>query len=318
MTDIQPRVSIGLPVFNGENYLTEAISSVLNQTFTDLELVICDNASTDRTHAICCEYAAADQRVRYIRNESNIGAAKNYNLVWEKSTGTYFKWLAHDDRLLPGYVAATVAALEHDPGVVLCNSVVDYIDQFGSHLGLYRSVITQAGHQEPAKRLAAIILRLHTCVDFFGMMPRAAMQNSLLHQAFRGSDRAFLAQMALRGKFLQIEEPLVQMRQHPQQYSQLKDVRSQVAWQDPERGLKTELSIITLYRVYRQLVETENLTDADRRACRRVLKRFWLQGWTAARLIAELVSVPFPRAASICRDVAIKLRFPGAPKDFLR
>jgi len=131
MTDIQPRVSIGLPVFNGENYLTEAISSVLNQTFTDLELVICDNASTDRTHAICCEYAAADQRVRYIRNESNIGAAKNYNLVWEKSTGTYFKWLAHDDRLLPGYVAATVAALEHDPGVVLCNSVVDYIDQFG-------------------------------------------------------------------------------------------------------------------------------------------------------------------------------------------
>jgi glycosyltransferase involved in cell wall biosynthesis len=312
-----PRVSIGLPVYNGENYLAEAIRSVLGQTFPDLELIISDNASTDRTSEICRKYAAADQRVRYLRNEKNIGAALNYDLVWHKSTGTYFKWLAHDDRLLPNFVAATVSELESNRDAVLCNTVVDYIDQFGEHLGFYRSVIKDSGTENPAERFAAIILQMHTCVDFFGMIRREAMQNSLLHKAFRGSDRAFLAQMALRGRMLQLDEPLVQMRQHPEQYSQIQNVREQVAWMDPIRTGERELSILRIFRVYRQLIETESLSQADRQACRRVLRRFWIQGWSLGRLIAELLSIPFPRASSIFRAIAIKLKMSGAPRDFV-
>ena len=311
-----PLVSIGLPVYNGENYLTEAIRSVLGQTFSDFELVVSDNASTDRTSDICRDFAATDPRVRYLRNEKNIGAALNYDLVWHQSCGTYFKWLAHDDRLLPGYVAATVSALENNPHIVLCNTVVEYIDQYGKQLGFYRSVIKDSGDENPAGRLAAI-LRLHTCVDFFGMIRRDAMQNSLLHQAFRGSDRVFLAQMALRGPMLQLDEPLVQMRQHPNQYSQIENVREQVTWMDPVRTGERELSILKIYRVCRQLIETESLSDAERRACRWVLRRFWLQGWTGGRLIAELLSIPFPRASSIFRALAIKLKLSGAPRDFV-
>src|SRR6202789_2802935 len=77
-----PTVSVGMPVYNGETYLEVAISSVLAQSFDDLELIICDNASTDRTAEICQDYAARDPRIRYFRNAQNLGAAPNYNLAF--------------------------------------------------------------------------------------------------------------------------------------------------------------------------------------------------------------------------------------------
>jgi glycosyltransferase involved in cell wall biosynthesis len=311
-----PRVSIGLPVYNGENYLSEAIESVLQQTYADFELVVSDNASTDRTGEICRDYAASDSRIRYLRNQENIGAPKNYDLVWANSSGRYFKWLAHDDRLKPGYLAATVPALESNAAIVLCHTVIEYIDEHGEHLGFYRSVAQDCGSDDPAERFATMILRLHTCVDFFGVMPRRVTENSLLHQAFRSADRAFLAQIALRGPFLQLDEPLVQMRQHPQQYSQLSNIRDQLKFNNPGATRKSELSILMLFRCYQQLVEQESLSDSQRLACRNVLRRFWFQGWPVARLAGELLSIPIPQAASAFRAVAIRLGLSGAPKDF--
>ena len=99
MSENEPRVSIGMPVYNGEKYLEEAIQSILAQTYSDFELVISDNASTDKTQEICLEYAARDSRVRYHRNEKNLGAAPNYNRTFELSTGQYFKWADYDDLL---------------------------------------------------------------------------------------------------------------------------------------------------------------------------------------------------------------------------
>jgi glycosyltransferase involved in cell wall biosynthesis len=115
-----PRVSIGLPVYNGENYLAETLDSILAQTFTDFEVIISDNASTDRTETICRQYAAQDRRIRYLRNTSNLGAAKNYNRVFELSQGEYFKWNGHDDPLAPVFLERCVAVLDRHPGVVLC------------------------------------------------------------------------------------------------------------------------------------------------------------------------------------------------------
>src|SRR5262249_60446249 len=104
--------SVGLPVFNGESYLESAITSVLGQTFEDFELIICDNASTDRTAEICNDYAARDSRIRYFRNPRNLGAAPNYNLAFSQARGRYFKWLAHDDRMRPSFLAKTVRVLD--------------------------------------------------------------------------------------------------------------------------------------------------------------------------------------------------------------
>ena len=78
-----PVISVGMPVYNGEQYLESAIRAVLDQTCEDLELIISDNASTDRTAQICNDFAARDSRVRFSRNPDNIGAARNYNRVFE-------------------------------------------------------------------------------------------------------------------------------------------------------------------------------------------------------------------------------------------
>src|SRR5690242_6344650 len=104
MGTTSPKVSIGLPVYNGERFLAEAIDSVLAQTFTDFELIISDNASTDRTPEICKAYAEKDSRIRYYRNEENQGASWNFNRVFELSRGMCFQWLAHDDYIAPGFL----------------------------------------------------------------------------------------------------------------------------------------------------------------------------------------------------------------------
>jgi glycosyltransferase involved in cell wall biosynthesis len=309
-------VSIGLPVYNGENYLREAIDSVLAQTYADWELIISDNASTDATGDICRAYAAADRRIHYHRNETNVGAAPNYNRVWHLSSGRYFKWLAHDDRLKPRYLEVTTAALEARPDVVLCNTVVDYIGGQGEHLGYYRSVIARTDIPRAAARFAVMILESHTNVDFFGLIRRDAMVGSLLHQSFSGADKAFLAQMALRGRLLQLEEPLVEMREHPARYTRATaSARTKRAWHDTQAKSHVDIPVLTLYRTSRELVATENLTEQDRKECRAVLRRFFVGSWNGPRLAVDLLSVPFPGLVSTAWKIKYKLF--GAPGNFV-
>jgi glycosyltransferase involved in cell wall biosynthesis len=110
-----PKVTIGLPVRNGERFLERAIDSVLGQTFDDLEPVISDNASTDRTQEICASYASRDPRVRVFRNDPDIGVLRNFNRLVELARGEYFRWLGVDDWLELDYVSECVAALDANP-----------------------------------------------------------------------------------------------------------------------------------------------------------------------------------------------------------
>ena len=220
-----PAVSVGMPVFNGETYLEVAISSVLAQTLDDLELVISDNASTDRTAEICQDYAARDRRVRYFRNPQNLGAAPNYNQALKHARGRYYKWLAHDDRMTPSYLAKTARVLDERSDAVLCNSVVAYIDQNGAPIGLYNSGLSLADSPSAAARFAWMILNSHSCVDFFGLIRRETLMKSLQHASFHGADRALLAQLAIRGRLIQFPAPLVEMREHPNRYTR-QNVRS--------------------------------------------------------------------------------------------
>jgi glycosyltransferase involved in cell wall biosynthesis len=103
-----PKVSIGLAVYNGELYIREALDSLIAQCFTDFELIISDNASTDRTEAICREYAARDSRIKYVRQPVNRGPGPNFEFVLDKAVGEYFMWAAHDDVYYPNHLQELV------------------------------------------------------------------------------------------------------------------------------------------------------------------------------------------------------------------
>src|SRR5438128_3187989 len=110
-----PSVSLGLPVFNGEAFLVQVLESILAQTYGDFELIISDNASTDATPDICRVYAARDPRIRYVRNATNVGAARNFNRVFQLSTGEYYKLANADDVCAPTLVERCVAVLDTHP-----------------------------------------------------------------------------------------------------------------------------------------------------------------------------------------------------------
>jgi glycosyltransferase involved in cell wall biosynthesis len=312
----QPLVSIGVPVFNGENYVEQALGSVLAQTMGDFEIVVSDNASTDRTSMICQDLAATDRRIRYYRNERNLGAGANYNLAFAKSRGTYFKWLAHDDRIKPGYLAATVATLDQAPDAVLCNAVVDYINGQGEHIAFYDSGLGGADHPRPSRRFATMILMSHSCVDFFGLCRRAVLVDSMLHGPFHGADRAFLAQMALRGRLLQVKEPLVEMREHDQRYTRAKqDAKGRAAWHDAAKAKARSLPTWRLYREYVELVAKERLAPAERTACRLALLRWWIVNWNSIRASVDIGALAWPRLPHHAEMVKVRL-FGKAPGHF--
>src|SRR3990172_5433048 len=129
-----PVVSIGLPVYNGENYIEKAINSILSQTFKDFELIISDNASTDNTMDICKILSAKDRRIRYYRNEINRGAAWNFNRVFQLARGKYFQWACHDDVWIPTLLERYVEVLDQMPKVVLCYTKTTYIDEHGMRI----------------------------------------------------------------------------------------------------------------------------------------------------------------------------------------
>src|SRR5712672_2829455 len=112
-----PRLSIGLPVYNGENFLAESIEALLGQSYEDFELIISDNASTDGTPDICRRYAKQDSRIRYIRQPRNIGSAPNHNVVIERARGELFKHASHDDLYARDLLERCVAALDERPNV---------------------------------------------------------------------------------------------------------------------------------------------------------------------------------------------------------
>src|SRR5437868_2832321 len=132
----KPLVSLAMPVYNGEAFLADAIRSCLAQDYHNFELIITDNASTDGTEKICRGFAASDSRVRYIRNERNLGAGPNFNRGFELGSGKYLKWCAADDRISPNFVSACVAVLEENPEVVLAYGETKSIDSSGQIIPL--------------------------------------------------------------------------------------------------------------------------------------------------------------------------------------
>ncbi len=223
-----PKVSIGLPVYNGEKYIEKSIESILEQTFTDFELIITDNASTDRSPDICNAYAEKDKRIRFYHNEKNIGGTNNHNLTFELAKGEYFRWAAHDDFCASTLLEECTQVLDNDQEIILVHPAVVEIDEFDEE----KQIITRSNgtDKDPYKRFTSIASSNDFMEESYGLMRTNVLMNVQLPHNYTGSDRTFLSRLSLYGRFGFINKPLFYKRLHPG--NEYKDWRTRMAWFD--------------------------------------------------------------------------------------
>lgn len=264
----KPRVSIGLPVCNGENYLKQALDSIMAQTYTDFELIISDNASTDRTTQICQEYVNRDPRIRYYRNEKNLGAAPNFNYVFELSNGEYFKWAAHDDIIAPDYISKCVEVLDNDDSIILCNSKARFIDNSGDIIADYIISSQKANSPKPQDRFGHLIYYHHWCFDVFGLIRSECLRKTSLIKAYPGSDRALLVELGLIGRFYEIPQYLFYNREHKERSIRaVPNGRFRAGWFDTSNEGKISLPRCRTFVEYFKSVNHFSLGLYDRACC---------------------------------------------------
>lgn len=204
-------VGIGIPVYNGEKWLEFTVNSMSEQTFEDLDILIVDNASSDRTPDICARLAAADSRVRYIRNQSNIGVFRNYDRTFHLTRGTYFKWCAVGDAAHRTFVEKAVEVLEVSSDVALVHAKTGSIGvaaydpaQFAADLNLV--------DDDPTIRFLQYLRRVRLNNVMSGVIRRSELEKTCLNKNFHASDKCMIAELALRGKFVELAETLLYRR----------------------------------------------------------------------------------------------------------
>lgn len=276
MGDKRPRVSISLPVFNGERYLAGAIDAILMQTYADFELIILDNASTDRTPEICQAYAAKDPRIRYYRNAKNLGAAPNFDRAFELSSGEYFKWAACDDLIAPDFLAKCVAALDQHPATVLCYARAVAIDEHGTFLDTYNPR-PDTSSPKPQGRFRNLVLAPHMALQIFGLIRVSALRKTALVGSYPSSDEVLLAELALLGPFYEVPERLFSTRIHPGQSTKgtFQAQRARVAWFDTSKEGKITLPTWQYFYECLKAINRVPLSASQRASCYLYMGR-WL------------------------------------------
>ena len=271
-----PIVSLGMPVYNGENFLESTLDSLLQQTYTNFELIITDNASTDRTEAICQAYAAKDKRIQYHRNPTNVGAAPNYNLGFELSSGKYFKWVAHDDPCAPTYLEKCVQTLDAAPEAIMCYPRTILIDENDQLIENHYDGFDLRS-AKPHQRFRQYFHSSAWCHPVFGLVRRDVLQKTGLIGNFASSDKVLLGELAILGKCYEYPEHLAYRRLHPQISTEVHVTdESMQAWFDPN----ARKSVLTpRWRRFVELgraINRANMSWKDRLLCYGELVRFYV------------------------------------------
>jgi glycosyltransferase involved in cell wall biosynthesis len=243
-----PLVSIGMPVYNGDEYIALALDSITRQTFEDFEIIICDNASIDKTEEICRSYASHDKRIRYLKNKQNYGAAYNFNRVFKLSTGKYFKWAAIDDLLHPNYINKCIEFLELNPEYVCCHAKSLRIDAEGNPTGSY-FIPMKYDSQSISIRFRDMVLKPHSCVLIFGLFRSCMLSKTPLIGPYFGSDRNLLAEISLLGKIHEIDKFLFYRRDHSNASVRKLTIRERIEWFDSRKKQKL------VFPIWRNLYE---------------------------------------------------------------
>ncbi len=311
-----PRLSIGLPVYNGEDYLAASIESLLGQSYEDFELIVSDNASTDGTGGICRGYVNRDPRVRYIRQPRNIGLSANHNFVLQQARGEFFKWAAADDLYGRELLRCCVDALDEHPDVVLAHAweaaidgagnvtqAMDYPlatdsprapERFRSFLfgssGLFES------NNPKARGMVRVDNRgiLRAC-DEYGVIRTSVMHQIAPQASYHHADRIVICEIALHGRFHMTPEWLYFRRDTPDRaYNRSPKIRSRCEVMDPARTNRLRHPTVRLVAEYLWgyvgAIQRAPLSEVDRRECYRSLAQWALDRATSKVMPRHLVS----------------------------
>jgi glycosyltransferase involved in cell wall biosynthesis len=269
-----PRLSIGLPVYNGDSFLVEAIEALLGQSYKDFELIISDNASTDRTAEICRGYEEQDSRVRYIRQPRNIGMNPNHNFLVGVARGEFFKWASYDDLYARDFLQRCVDALDEHPEAALAHAWCVLMSKAGETVQFFRYPEGTAASRAPDRFRSMLF-------DGKGDWEYAVFRTSILRQTpllgtYHGGERTLITESALHGTLYQVPDWLFFRRDHPNRHL---STRGWSATLDPRRASRLRNPAIRLYAEYLwgyvSMVRRAPLSRAEKRECYGHLAR-WL------------------------------------------
>jgi glycosyltransferase involved in cell wall biosynthesis len=285
-----PRVSIGLPVYNGARHLEATLDALLCQDFSDFELIISDNASTDATEAICRSFAARDPRIRYLRQPENIGGARNFGFVLDQAKASYFMWAGHDDRFAPSYVSRMLEALDRNPGAVLACSQIRFIGPADEDLPEWKGFPNL--HTVGLSRAERVrqMFRRTGWYAIYGLSRPEHLRRAGIAEAVFGHDVRALMRLLLLGDIVCVDDVLFEYR--IEQIKAAADYRTQLGagvganapytelfvallrivfesdWQPEEKEeilLDALLTLISENRTWRRRIVRESLFFASRR-----------------------------------------------------
>ena len=289
---------MGLPVYNGENYIAESIDALLGQSFADFELIISDNASTDGTGDICRRYEKQDARVRYFRQPQNIGLAPNHNFVAEQARGELFKWASNDDLYARDLLERCVDALDKYPDVVLAHSWTAKVDGSGAVTEAFKYPLTTDSPGAP-ERFRSVLFDSGGDDDY-GVMRPEVLRRTAMKESYHHADHTIIAEIVLHGRFYQVPDWLYFRRDHADRAERAcPTMRSRCVNMDPRRADRLRHPAARLYGEYIwgyiRAIRHAPLSSADRRECYR-----YLAEWLASRARpggaqgAEPTPVPHP------------------------
>lgn len=261
------RLTIGMPVYNGENFVAEAIESILGQKFKDFRLTISDNGSTDGTENICRRFAAIDERIEYLRSDENRGAAWNFNRLVALCDTEYFMWASHDDLWSPEYLLHCVSALDRNPTCALCYTRTSVVND---EREVIKVIPTDTRLQaDSASRRFAAVWRYPPQVLVFGVIRTGVLKKTRLIGSYSSSDRVLAVELALQGPFVGLDKLLFSYRRHGAQSTGNKYVtkQSRGAWYDPKLAGKLTFPHWRLLKEYCWSISKATMSPKARCLC---------------------------------------------------
>jgi glycosyltransferase involved in cell wall biosynthesis len=225
---------IGLPVYNGQRYLSAAVESHLSQSFADFDLIISDNGSTDATPDICRGYASLDERVKYLRSDENRGILWNHRRVLDsiESQSQYFRWAGADDIIEPGLLQAMVEVLDARPEVEGVMPNTKNIDDEGEIIGSMGRVL-DLQFTDVVRRAHDILVANYQHVVAYGLLRASTLRLMRTAPDYIGWDPIFIWELALRGQIVHLTGPALLRRFHAGSISRVKTVKEMRKWVEP-------------------------------------------------------------------------------------